>query len=166
VTAKCLRRSLILALLATALTGPLAFAQDADLLVTKSGPAQAPAGSDVTYTVTITNLGPDASGPVTLNDPIPAGMTFVSKAADPPGITCSAPAPDSGGTITCSAATLAAFQATTPARRTCRPRRRSPRSRRSPSRSSAWRSSWRGSSCYACDGRPSLPDPGTRRRGT
>ena len=37
-TVKSLRPSLILAFLAIALTAPLAFAQEADLLVTKSGP--------------------------------------------------------------------------------------------------------------------------------
>jgi len=106
-TPRSFRRSLILALLGIALTAPLAFAQESDLLLTKSGPAQAPAGSDVTYTITILNLGPDASGPVTLNDPIPAGMTFVSTVTDP-AFSCSLPTPGSGGTITCSAATLAA----------------------------------------------------------
>jgi len=106
-TVKSLRPSLILAFLAIALTAPLAFAQEADLLVTKSGPAQAPAGSDVTYTVTFTNLGPDDAAAVVLTDPIPAGMTFVS-AMSAPGFSCTTPSPGSGGTITCTAATLPA----------------------------------------------------------
>jgi uncharacterized repeat protein (TIGR01451 family) len=91
-----------------AVTAPLAFAQEADLLVTKSGPAEAPADTDVTYNITITNFGPDGSGAITLNDAIPAGMTFVSAANDPAFI-CSTPAVGSGGIITCSAATLPAF---------------------------------------------------------
>ena len=110
-TLRSFRGSLILALLAIALTAPLAFAQEpeSDLLVTKTGPEQAAAGSDVTYTVTIFNLGPNASAPITLTDVVPAGMTFVSKGPDPAGFTCFAPSPGSGGTITCSAATLAAL---------------------------------------------------------
>jgi uncharacterized repeat protein (TIGR01451 family) len=70
-TVRSVRRSLILSLLAIALTAPLAFTQEADLLVTKSGPAQAAAGSDVTYTVTVFNLGPDASSSITLVDTHP-----------------------------------------------------------------------------------------------
>src|SRR5438876_3232010 len=110
-TPRAFRRSLILALLAIGLTAPLGFAQESesDLVVTKMGPEQAAAGSDVTYAVTIFNAGPDASSAITLTDVIPAGMTFVSKAPDPPGFTCFAPSPGSGGTITCSAFTLAAL---------------------------------------------------------
>ena len=112
---KSLRRSLIFALLTLTLTAPLAFAQTppvTDLMVTKSGPDQAPADSDVTYTVTVTNLGPDDTSPdvsstVILNDPIPAGMTFVSAISDPAFI-CTPPSVGSGGIITCIAAALAA----------------------------------------------------------
>lgn len=80
---------------------------EADLLVEKSAPAQAAPGTDVTYTVTVRNLGPHTAGGVTLTDPIPAGMTFVSHTA-PPGFSCTTPAPGSGGTISCSGALLAA----------------------------------------------------------
>jgi uncharacterized repeat protein (TIGR01451 family) len=111
-TATSVGRSLALALLAVALTAALAAAQDFDILVEKSGPAEAPANSDVTYTVTVTNLGPDPSGPFTLSDPIPAGMTFVSK-ADPPGFICTAPTPGLGGIITCSTPTMAALASAT-----------------------------------------------------
>jgi len=50
----------------------------ADLSITKTGPATATAGTNVTYTLTLANLGPsDAQNPVLL-DNIPAGETFVS----------------------------------------------------------------------------------------
>jgi uncharacterized repeat protein (TIGR01451 family) len=52
--------------------------QLADLSVTKTGPSQAAADSDVTYTVHVLNNGPDASVQATLTDQIPAGTTFVS----------------------------------------------------------------------------------------
>lgn len=94
-------------LLFVCLLAPLALAQSSDLSVEKSGPAEAAAGTNVTYTVTLTNLGPSAASTVVLTDPIPAGMTFVSAANDG-GFACSTPAVGDGGTITCTAASLAA----------------------------------------------------------
>jgi uncharacterized repeat protein (TIGR01451 family) len=88
---------------------PAAFAQAVDLLTEKSGPAEAPDGSDVTYIVTVTNLGPDAAADVALNDPIPAGMTFVSYAQDSgPAFACTTPSVGSGGNVQCTIASLAA----------------------------------------------------------
>lgn len=57
-------------------------ATSADLSVVKTGPASAVAGGQVSYTITITNNGPDAAIAATLDDPTPAGLTFVS--ASPP----------------------------------------------------------------------------------
>src|SRR5262249_20654609 len=37
-------------------------------------------GDTITYTVTLTNSGPDAATGVTVADPLPAGLTFVSAA--------------------------------------------------------------------------------------
>ena len=51
----------------------------ADLGVTKSGPSQAAAGANVTYTIEVTNGGPDAAANATMNDPLPASTTFVSS---------------------------------------------------------------------------------------
>jgi uncharacterized repeat protein (TIGR01451 family) len=85
----------------------LAFAQSADLGVFKSGPDTAAAGANVTYTITASNGGPDPSGGVTIVDPIPAGMTFVSLAVAP-GFSCSTPPVGSGGTVSCSIITFAA----------------------------------------------------------
>jgi uncharacterized repeat protein (TIGR01451 family) len=101
---RTVRRSLVLAALAIALIVPVARAQESDLVVTKSGPAQAAAGTDVSYSVTVLNAGPDASAAITLTDPIPSGMTFVS--ASPSG--CSTPAVGANGTIVCVIPGLAA----------------------------------------------------------
>lgn len=57
---------------------PSVMAQEADLGVAKSGPSTAAANGNVAYSVTVFNLGPDAAAEVTVTDPIPAGMTFVS----------------------------------------------------------------------------------------
>jgi uncharacterized repeat protein (TIGR01451 family) len=85
-------------------------AQESDVLVTKSGPDQAAADTDVSYSVSVTNLGPDDTATLTLTDAIPAGMTFVSGAQDNgPTFLCSYPNPgDSIGTISCSIAALTA----------------------------------------------------------
>src|SRR5436190_23734728 len=94
------RRLALLALVACLPWASSAWAQgsSADISVTKSGPADPVAiPSDVTYTVTVFNGGPDnvtalTTGPITLTDNIPSGMTFQS--ASPP--VCSTPAVGSG----------------------------------------------------------------------
>jgi uncharacterized repeat protein (TIGR01451 family) len=54
----------------------------ADLRVTKAVSNTAPSvGDQVTYTIAVTNLGPDAATDVTIEDILPAGMTFVSATA-------------------------------------------------------------------------------------
>jgi uncharacterized repeat protein (TIGR01451 family) len=87
-----------------------AAAQESDVLVTKNGPDQSAADTDVSYSVSVTNLGPDDTATLTLTDAIPAGMTFVSGAQDNgPAFLCAYPNPgDSIGTINCSIATLTA----------------------------------------------------------
>ena len=62
-----------------ALTGVGAAA--ADVGVVKSGPAEAAAGSDVTYVITVTSYGPDTATAVSLADPTPVGLVFVSASA-------------------------------------------------------------------------------------
>jgi len=49
----------------------------ADLSVTKTGPANSAPGSDVVYTITVTNNGPDDAANAILSDSLPAGVTFV-----------------------------------------------------------------------------------------
>jgi uncharacterized repeat protein (TIGR01451 family) len=50
----------------------------ADMAVTASGPSTVTAGTNATYTITITNTGPNAAQGVVLTDSLPAGSTFVS----------------------------------------------------------------------------------------
>lgn len=87
-----------------------AFAQSADLVVSKTGPNSADANTDVPYTVTILNAGPDAAQTVNLSDTIPPGMTFVSASqTSGPAFNCAPlPAVGGSGTINCGIALLAA----------------------------------------------------------
>jgi uncharacterized repeat protein (TIGR01451 family) len=50
----------------------------ADMSVNKSGPSSASTGSQVTYSIIVTNNGPSPTTNVVLSDPTPSGMTFVS----------------------------------------------------------------------------------------
>lgn len=77
-----------------------------DLAVTKTGPDQIPANSNVTYEITVTNNGPDQADNATMTDVLPTGLTFVSISA-PAGWSCSTPGPGNAGTITCSNPSLA-----------------------------------------------------------
>lgn len=78
----------------------------ADLEVLKvDTPDPASSGSNLTYTITVQNNGPNTAADVSLSDTIPVGTTFVSLSA-PSGWVCSTPAVGSGGTITCTIASL------------------------------------------------------------
>ena len=59
-------------------------------------------GSNLTYTVTVVNLGPGAASGVTVRDALPAGLTFVS--ATPSQGTCSASG--TPPTVTCPLGTM------------------------------------------------------------
>jgi uncharacterized repeat protein (TIGR01451 family) len=52
----------------------------ADVIITKTAPPAVPPGGTVAYTLTVTNNGPDAATAVSVDDPAPAGLTFVSNA--------------------------------------------------------------------------------------
>jgi len=67
----------------------------ADLQIIKTGPATATAGATITYTISVTNTGPDAATNSLVADPAPAGLTFVSA-----GAPCSAGFPCNLGTLT------------------------------------------------------------------
>ncbi|HLY27384.1 MAG TPA: choice-of-anchor Q domain-containing protein, partial [Aggregatilineales bacterium] len=83
-------------------------AASADLAVTKSGPGSVLAGSNITYTIAISNNGPDTAQSVSLTDTLPANTTFVSEAQSAgPTFACTNPAVGATGTITCTANTLA-----------------------------------------------------------
>ena len=80
-------------------TSSVSLTPSADLQITKAGPATAVPGTTVVYTITVTNAGPSVATAVTLSDPTPTGLTFVSNAGDcttafpcalgtvPPGVT-------------------------------------------------------------------------------
>ena len=55
----------------------------ADLTVTKTGLSAAIVGQSLTYTITASNLGPNADPSVVLEDVLPAGVTFVSSSIPP-----------------------------------------------------------------------------------
>ncbi|HEY2093127.1 MAG TPA: DUF11 domain-containing protein [Thermoanaerobaculia bacterium] len=74
----------------------------ADAAVVKTGPASATAGTDVPYTISVTNNGPADASSVTLTDAVPVNTTFVSFAQNSgPAFNCT-----TGATITCSIGTL------------------------------------------------------------
>ena len=51
----------------------------ADLAVTKSGPATVVPGNTAVYTIVVSNAGPSTATNVVVNDPTPSGLTFVSN---------------------------------------------------------------------------------------
>ncbi|SHM24163.1 conserved repeat domain-containing protein/gliding motility-associated C-terminal domain-containing protein [Chitinophaga jiangningensis] len=57
----------------------------ADMTLTKSGPSQAAAGENITYTLTLTNAGPSNVYGYTFNDVIPSGLTNATWTATPTG---------------------------------------------------------------------------------
>jgi uncharacterized delta-60 repeat protein/uncharacterized repeat protein (TIGR01451 family) len=74
----------------------------ADLSLAKtSDAASAAVGGTVTYTITVTNNGPEAAGGVTVSDTLPAGVAFGSAGASQG--TCSG-----ATTVTCDLGTVAA----------------------------------------------------------
>ena len=79
----------------------------ADVAVTKTGPTTAVQNQDVSYTIIVTNNGPSDAQTVTLSDPLPATTTFVSNTQNSgPAFSCTNPSIGSGGTVSCSIATL------------------------------------------------------------
>jgi uncharacterized repeat protein (TIGR01451 family) len=83
------------------------FGENADLQIEKTAaPDPATAGTDETFTLKITNHGPNTAANVLVSDPLPAGLTFVSAS---PG--CSEP----GGEphVTCALPSLAVHESAT-----------------------------------------------------
>src|SRR5207244_11734898 len=70
----------------------------ADLAIVKTAPATASAGTDITYTLTVTNNGPSASSGGTVTDVLPTQVSFVSASAG-----CA----NTASTVTCNFGTLA-----------------------------------------------------------
>ncbi len=78
-------------------TADLFVSQQPSLISVKSA-------TDIAYTLTLKNSGPNAATSVTMTDPVPANSTFVSISAGAP---CTAPGVGSVGTITCAWGSLA-----------------------------------------------------------
>jgi uncharacterized repeat protein (TIGR01451 family) len=75
-------------------------AASSNLRLTKTAAtATVPVGSDETYTLVVTNLGPSSASRVTVTDTLPSGLTFASASK---GCT------HAGATVTCRVASLSA----------------------------------------------------------
>ncbi|MGC1616368.1 MAG: C25 family cysteine peptidase [Candidatus Acidiferrum sp.] len=85
----------------------VATAGQSDLSVTSfAAPNPVTDGNNITYTQTVANSGPAASGTATFTDTIPTGTTFVSFSV-PTGWNCGTlPAVGGTGTITCTISSL------------------------------------------------------------
>jgi uncharacterized repeat protein (TIGR01451 family) len=75
-----------------------------DVGVSKTGPPPAAPGTNVTFTITVSNFSASPASSVVLQDPLPGTMTFVSLN---PNAGCTMPMPGNGGTINCSIGTMA-----------------------------------------------------------
>jgi uncharacterized repeat protein (TIGR01451 family) len=80
-----------------------------DVTVVKSGPSAATAGTNLTYTIAVSNTGTQPATSVSVSDTVPAGATFVSEAqtTGPTFTVTSTPTPGAGGTFTGTLASLA-----------------------------------------------------------
>jgi uncharacterized repeat protein (TIGR01451 family) len=75
----------------------------ADVAVTKKGsPDSVRPGGQLTYTITVSNAGPGETGGVTVSDPLPAGVAFVSV------VSARGSCLEAAGNVTCDLGTLAA----------------------------------------------------------
>jgi len=80
---------------------------EADLSITKTdSPDAVLAGTNLVYTITAGNAGPNAAASASWSDTLPTGTTFVSLPVVA-GWSCTTPAIGSGGTVTCSNASFA-----------------------------------------------------------
>src|SRR5260370_37066954 len=75
------------------------------LFISGTAPAQANAGTNITYTLNYNNGGGDTTG-VTAQFTLPPNTTFVSINA--PGLTCTTPAAGATGVVNCTIGNLAA----------------------------------------------------------
>src|SRR5216683_6186438 len=84
----------------------------ADVAVTKGGPpGPVPAGQSLSYTVTLTNNGPDPAMNAAFSDPTPPNTTFVSTMQNTgPSFTCANPGVGGVGLVHCDTAALASGQ--------------------------------------------------------
>src|SRR5947207_9033342 len=101
-------RTLLVVFVCALAIAPVVHAQSSDIAVLKSGPATANADTDVPFNIAVTNLGPDDSAAVTLNDIVTSGWSFVSV-TPPTGWSCSDPgAGATSGSVTCTVPSMTA----------------------------------------------------------
>lgn len=85
-------------------------APSADVSIVKNGPGGVTAGQNVVYSIVVTNNGPASANSVTVSDPTPANLTFVSNSGG-----CATPFPCSLGTLTSGqSVTITATYSTSP----------------------------------------------------
>jgi uncharacterized repeat protein (TIGR01451 family) len=84
-------------------SAPVQVVPSADLSLVKTGPASALASGAIAYSLAVSNAGPSDATAVTVDDTLPAGVTFVSASGS--GWTCTQPGP---GTLRCTTVSLAA----------------------------------------------------------
>ena len=82
-------------------TDGLTVAGSADLAITKTGPATATPGTQLTYTIGVDNLGPSTATGVVVTDQLPPAVSFVSAVADVGSFNVA------GGVVTWNVGTLA-----------------------------------------------------------
>lgn len=75
-------------------TDVVPIASQADLAITKTGPVNAVPGNNIVYTLVVTNNGPSDAAAVSVTDPTPANLTFVSNAG-----ACTTPFPCDLGSV-------------------------------------------------------------------
>jgi uncharacterized repeat protein (TIGR01451 family) len=79
----------------------------ADIAITKTAAAAVSAGTNLTYTITVTNNGPSDAAGVTFTDVLPPNTTFVSEAqTSGPAFNCTNPAVGATGTVSCTIGSL------------------------------------------------------------
>ena len=76
----------------------------ADLAITKTGPANPTQGGPDSFTVTVSNQGPDTASGVVVDDSLPA--KFTATGASGGGFACTVPG-EPGGTLVCTRSSLA-----------------------------------------------------------
>ncbi|MEU9337858.1 DUF11 domain-containing protein [Streptomyces sp. NPDC048290] len=81
------------------------FQMPVDLAVAKTGPAEVSAGGTVSYSIKVTNNGPNASSGWTLTDTVPAGLTNAATTTDGCAI--------AAGKLSCTGGALAVDASTT-----------------------------------------------------
>ncbi|MFI5166090.1 MAG: DUF11 domain-containing protein [Thermoanaerobaculales bacterium] len=77
-----------------------------DVALSLSGPAALATITAFDYTISVTDLGPQAATVLSVSDALPAGVLFQALTA-PAGWSCLTPAVGTNGTVTCTSPTLA-----------------------------------------------------------